>query len=226
MRREAIYGEEEAITIALPKNKNLQNAYVLGGSPPGPPVTRSSAKSSGRGIGVGGGGGIGAGQGSATKPGRGGNIGGGMNSGSGGAGGVATASARPSGTLQSPTTGSLEAMLAADSRSFTQSPEETRRQQLRAKGDSVIVALIERLKKRDPIPTPAELRFVSDDKAEIQVWLVDKSAKTLAELKALGLEVIHDSKASTLVIGRIPINKLEALLDLKSVRFVAPLMRN
>ena len=197
MRRDAIFSEAE---LSLVNTKSL--GYIAGGVP-----TARASRISGRGMGAGGGGaGTGTGQGSGTGAGS---------------------SARPSGTLQSPTSDSLREVLAdSATRVPPQSPEETRHQQLRAKGDAAIVALIERLKKRDPIPTPAESRFVSDDKAEIQVWLVDKSAKTLAELKALGLEVLHDSKASTLVIGRISITKLEALLDLKSVRYVAPLMRN
>ena len=104
------------------------------------------------------------------------------------------------------------------------SAEELRRQELRTKGDAAIVSLVERLKKNGTVDT-AEFRFVFDGKAEVQIWLVEKSAKAIAELKALGFEVMLDSKASTLVIGRIPTNKLEALLDLKSVRYVAPLMK-
>ena len=96
---------------------------------------------------------------------------------------------------------------------------------MRVKGDAVLVSLVERFKKNGTVDS-AEFRFVSDGKAEIQIWLVAKSAKTIAELKALGFEVLHDAKASTLIIGRIPINKLETLLDLKSVRYVAPLMKN
>ncbi len=103
--------------------------------------------------------------------------------------------------------------------------EELRRQQLRTKGDAAIVTLVERFKKNGTVD-PAEFRFVFEGKAEVQIWLVEKSPKTIAELKALGFEVLHNSKTSTLVIGRIPINKLEALLDLKSVRYVAPLMKN
>jgi len=105
------------------------------------------------------------------------------------------------------------------------SAEELRRQELRTKGDAAIVSLVERLKKNGTVET-AEFRFVFDGKAEVQIWLVEKSAKAIAELKALGFEVMLDSKTSTLVIGRIPTNKLEALLDLKSVRYVAPLMKN
>ena len=105
------------------------------------------------------------------------------------------------------------------------SAEELRRQELRTKGDAAIVSLVERLKKNGTVDT-SEFRFVFDGKAEVQIWLVEKSAKTIAELKALGFEVMLDSKASTLVIGRIPTSKLEALLDLKSVRYVAPLVKN
>jgi hypothetical protein len=47
-----------------------------------------------------------------------------------------------------------------------------------------------------------------------------------SKLKELGLEVVLDQKTSKLVIGRIAIDKLEALADLKFVRYVSPQLRN
>jgi len=44
----------------------------------------------------------------------------------------------------------------------------------------------------------------------------------LAALKALGFEVVLDPKSAKLVIGRLPIEKLEALAELKFIRYVAP----
>ena len=85
-----------------------------------------------------------------------------------------------------------------------------------------IVAVIDRLKNREAKPGPDEARFIRDGKAEIQIWLNEKSDSTLAELKKLGFEVVLDPKTAKLVIGRLPIEKLGALTELKFVRYVAP----
>ncbi len=61
-----------------------------------------------------------------------------------------------------------------------------------------------------------------ESKLEVQVWLADKSAKTLAQLKALGLEVVAESKTSRLLVGRLPASKLSALIRLDAVQYVAP----
>jgi Ca-activated chloride channel family protein len=102
------------------------------------------------------------------------------------------------------------------------SPEELRREQLRTKIHPSILAVIERLKKKDTNPSAEEARFIRNGKAELQIWLTDKSDEALAKLKELGFEVVLDPKTSKLVIGRLPIEKLEALADLKFVRYVAP----
>jgi Ca-activated chloride channel family protein len=218
MRRDAIYGEADVLRVG--SSKNLSSFYSVGGSP-GQVVTRSGSKSK-RAAGAGGGGG-GAGVGSGS----------GRGISAGGSGNVGAGSMRPSGTVQPPSAPpaarSVANAVVIDGAGTPEPPpsaDELRRRQLRAKGDAAIVALIERLKKNDTNAAPTEARFVSDGKAELQIWLVDKSEKTLAELKALGFELMHDSKASMLVIGRVPISKLEALLDLKSVRYVAPLLKN
>jgi Ca-activated chloride channel family protein len=101
-------------------------------------------------------------------------------------------------------------------------PEEKQRQKLRTKLHPALVTVIERLKKKNPLPTADEITFVREGKAEIQIWLSDKSPENLAKLKELGFEVILDPKTSKLVIGRLPIEKLEALAALDFVRFAAP----
>ena len=187
--------------VAAPTN--LSSFYLPGG-----PVNGRSYNLGGSPVGAGAGAGVG--------PGAGGNTGGGE--------------VRPSGTLQSPTQGTIQAMTRSGSvatvdGAFTLSEEEKGRQQLRAKGDTKIVAVIERLKNHNLNFTVDESKFVTNDKAELQVWLVDKSDETMAALKALGFEVVLDSKASKLVVGRLSIDKLEALLNSKFVRYVAPLIK-
>jgi len=63
-------------------------------------------------------------------------------------------------------------------------------------------------------------------KAEVQIWLTDKSDETMHRLKELGFEVVLDPKTAKMVIGRLLIDKLAALAELKSVRYVAPQIVN
>ena len=116
-------------------------------------------------------------------------------------------------------------MLSMDDRSETLrtlSPEEQKRVALQSRFHPSVLAVIERLKGGKLNASPDEARFIHNGKAEIQIWLTDKSAETLAKLKELGFEVVLDPKTAKLVIGRLPIEKLAALGELKSVRYVAP----
>jgi len=105
------------------------------------------------------------------------------------------------------------------------SPEELKRRELLSKMNPSIAAVIERLKNKGQ-PTADEAKFVRNGKAEIQVWLTDKSPETITQLKELGFEVVLDPKSSKIVIGRVPIEKLAALAELKTVRYVAPITSN
>ncbi len=69
---------------------------------------------------------------------------------------------------------------------------------------------------------PSSCKVGRAAKLEVQVWLADKSAKTMAQLKSLGFEVVAEPKASRLLVGRLPASKLSALIRLDSVRYVAP----
>jgi Ca-activated chloride channel homolog len=106
-------------------------------------------------------------------------------------------------------------------------PEEQKRAQLLARFQPTVLAVMDRLKNKNGKPGPDEASFVRDGRADIQIWLTDKSDETLAKLKELGFEVVLDPKTSKLVIGRLAIEKLETLAQLKFVRYVAPqLSRN
>ncbi len=85
-----------------------------------------------------------------------------------------------------------------------------------------LAAIVKRLKDKVPTPGPEEAAFVAEGKAEIQVWLSDTSEATLASLEQLGFELLLKPKTGTLVIGRLPIEKLAALAELKAVRYIAP----
>jgi Ca-activated chloride channel homolog len=98
-------------------------------------------------------------------------------------------------------------------------------QQLRAKLHPAVAAVIERLNNKDAKPGAEELKFTRDGKAEIHVWLIDKSAETINQLKKLGFETLLDPQSSKLIIGRLPVEKLEALVELPAVRYIAPQTR-
>src|SRR5262245_1482152 len=100
--------------------------------------------------------------------------------------------------------------------------EEQFNQQLRAILHPAIAAIIDRLKNKDAKPGAEELKFTRDGKAEIQVWLTDKSAETIEQLKKLGFETLLDPQSSKVIIGRLPIEKLAALLELPAVKYIAP----
>ena len=102
------------------------------------------------------------------------------------------------------------------------SPEEMRQQQFRAKLHPSLATIVERLQKKVTQPSAEESKFVRDGKAEVQIWLTDKSPEVIAQLKQLGFEVILDPQSAKLIIGRLPIEKLSALAELKAVRYVVP----
>lgn len=139
---------------------------------------------------------------------------------SGGGGGTATAPAptnlsgfslsaetRPSGTLGNPT---------------PLSPEQQKLQLLRTKLQPAILTFVYVFKRKGQPPIVNYGGFVRDGKAEVQLWLTDKSELTKAKLKELGFEVVLDHTGSNLMIGRIPIDKLELLAELEFVRYVSP----
>jgi Ca-activated chloride channel homolog len=159
----------------------------------------------------GGGSGIGGGSGKGVGQGRGGNVGGGTIS-----------KPQPTPANAPPTVASL--MSARDEEVRVVSPEEQRLEALRSKLHPGVLAIVMRVRNKQTTPTTDEQRFVRDGKAEVQVWMTDKSAEAMTKLKELGFEVVLDQKNSSLIIGRLAIEKLEALADLNYVRYVSPQM--
>jgi hypothetical protein len=101
-------------------------------------------------------------------------------------------------------------------------PEQRAQQQLESKFHSSVLAVVQRVKTKNPIPAPEEATFVTGGKAELQIWMTDKNDEALAALKELGVEVIADPKTSRLLIARVAVEKLEALGQSKWVKYVAP----
>jgi hypothetical protein len=85
-----------------------------------------------------------------------------------------------------------------------------------------VFAVVERLRKKEALTAADEGGFIRNGKAEVQVWLSEKSVAALAKLKELGFEVVLDDKNSKLIIGRVSIDKLETLAKLQFVKYVSP----
>ena len=102
------------------------------------------------------------------------------------------------------------------------SKEEQKQQQLDAKLHPALRAVVERLRKKDAQPGADEAKFVREGKAEVRVWLTEKTPALLAQLKQLGFEVVLEPKTAKLLIGRLAIDKLAALAEIKEVRYVTP----
>ncbi len=93
------------------------------------------------------------------------------------------------------------------------SPAEQREALLNARLAPELRALL-----KNPSGSPA----VKDGRVEVAVWLADTSEKTLAALKGLGFEVVLQARSVKMVVGRIPVAKMEALALLDGVRRVEP----
>ncbi len=130
------------------------------------------------------------------------------------------ATPRPSGTQTNAANEMVVVTSDSDAITLT-SPEEQKRLTALAKLQPSLAAIVERLRTKQGTPHADEARFVRDGKADIQVFLIDKTPEILAQLKALGFEITLDPQASKYVIGRIGLDKLNALAELKFVRYVA-----
>jgi hypothetical protein len=100
-------------------------------------------------------------------------------------------------------------------------PEEIKEARLKEKLHSWLYAVVARLAEGDAKPTPNELMFVHDGKAEIQIELTVRSAELIEKLKAAGFEVVSE-KGKTIVFGRIAIEKLAALVEIEEVKLILP----
>jgi Ca-activated chloride channel homolog len=154
--------------------------------------------------------------------GAGGGGGGGRGSGSGSAGGPVMARRRAVRTVRPVARKDAPVTTRETESSAGVSAKERKQQELLSKLHPTVAALIERLKKKATQPGPEEARFVRDGKAELQIWLADKSPETVAQLKKLGFEIVLDPTTSKMLIGRLSVEKLAALAELKAVRYIAP----
>jgi Ca-activated chloride channel family protein len=138
---------------------------------------------------------------------------------------------RPSGTLAPPPSSppmvnvqsaTLPEVISTDADRPAQGLNDGRRAILRQKVHPSILTIVDRVAKKETLSNADEAGFVRNGKAEVQVWLADKSEAVMAKLKELGFEVVLDVKTSQLIIGRISIDKLQTLAEQDFVKYLSP----
>jgi TonB family protein len=100
--------------------------------------------------------------------------------------------------------------------------EEQRRQLLRSKMHPLVVSVVERLRDKNATPGAGEATFIRDGKAELRLRLSEKSPAVLARLGQLGFELVLDPQSSRFILGRLPVERLAALLEVEAVLYVSP----
>ena len=100
--------------------------------------------------------------------------------------------------------------------------EEQWQQRLRSKMHPLVASVVERLRDKKVTPSAEETTFIRDGKAELRIRLSGKSPAVLARLKQLGFELVLNPQSSRFVLGRLPVEKLAALLDVEAVLYVTP----
>jgi Ca-activated chloride channel family protein len=206
VNRQAVFGQEQR-----PSGTSQNFAYVMSAA------RSASAAKTQRVRGSGSGGGYGTG--------RGGNVGGTTVSPGAGTGNIVSPTPAPP---PKPSANKGIAMMDGSDADTVRvlSPEEQKRADMQTKLHPSILKVIDWLKAPKAGALSDEAKFVRDGKAEIQIFLTEKSDATMAELKKLGFEVVLDPKTAKMVIGRLPIDKLAALAELKFVRYVSPQRSN
>lgn len=149
--------------------------------------------------------------------GSGGGVGYGVGRGGGGGGSLPAPNTAPNVTVSAGLV-TVDGVAAAE----VPKPQEGPYVRLRPKLHPSVFTIVERLAKKEALTTADEGGFVRNGKAEVQIWLTDKSAAVMAKLKELGFEAVLDVKTSKLIIGRISIDKLEQLAEQDFVKYISP----
>jgi Ca-activated chloride channel family protein len=71
--------------------------------------------------------------------------------------------------------------------------------------------------------TNEDRRYLKNGKVEVQVWLEEATPEVLQTLKNLGFELLPNPRlTNNIVLGRISPEKLQALAEMESVRYIGP----
>ena len=70
-----------------------------------------------------------------------------------------------------------------------------------------------------------ECKLVNAGKVEVQIFLTQDSASVVGQLRKLGFEPAEAHSAAKMLKGRLPVEKLQALVQIAEVRFVSPVRK-
>ncbi len=99
---------------------------------------------------------------------------------------------------------------------------EAKRNEVLAKLDPQLAAIVQRLRGGQTAAAIQGLPFVVNGKASVRVHLADDSPAAVEKLKKLGFEVTAQPRSGGVLVGRLPLEALAALAQLTEVRFIAP----
>jgi Ca-activated chloride channel family protein len=99
-------------------------------------------------------------------------------------------------------------------------PEMQRQRLIDEKFHLWLADFVARLDKNVSQSTANEAKFVREGKAQIQIWLTEKTPAALEKLKQLGFEIVAETDGK--ITGRIPPEKLAALAEIEQVQYVLP----
>ena len=102
-------------------------------------------------------------------------------------------------------------------------PEMKRQRLIDEKFHLWLADFVLRLDKNVSQPTPNEAKFVRDGKAQIQIWLTEKTPAAIEKLKQLGFEIVGENDRK--IVGRITTEKLAALSEIEQVQYVLPQLK-
>jgi hypothetical protein len=143
----------------------------------------------------------------ALAPGTSGNIGAGV-----------VAQPKASGFSVKTSSGSVSSASAKPS----QATEQETYERLRRKLNATLFGIVYYIKVKKEPRVINYGSFLREGRAEVQVWVTDKSELARAKLRELGFETVLDQDGTNLIIGRISMEKLEQLAELEFVRYVSP----
>ena len=190
---QGVKNEADVDSIKVASPKQAFTTNYMRAAPARAQVMRSSGAVNGRAVGAGGGG---------AGPGQAGNIGTGTGTGTGqGVGAVVSPTPTPD---------------------LKVSERGRQLDELRLKLPRSLLSIVGKLQRKETLTSADEAGFIRNGKAEVQVWMSEKSPASLAKLKELGFESVFDAKSSRLIIGRISVDKIEALARLSFVTYVSP----
>jgi Ca-activated chloride channel family protein len=136
----------------------------------------------------------------------------------GGVGAGVASNAAPPPPVKSPTS-RVEAEVGSVPKESVAPPSSPQRQLLESKLQPALLKILDCRSKSGHASKACTV--AQPDKIEVQVWLTQDNDAIRDQLKLLGFELIAEKASARMLVGRLAIDKLEALAQLQQVRFVS-----